>query len=93
MLDNYPNSLQRKRKYFRIPSRAHFQDSINEKILSELVWKITIRNISKNFHTYSKIVRETCDKWEIKRPEPHYWHKLLKGKKFEELKKKPKNMK
>lgn len=93
MLDNYPGSLLRKRYYFRIPSRILFEESISKELLAKLVWKIPIRNISEKFYTYPKIVRETCDKWEIKRPKPHYWHKLLKGKKFEELKKKPKNMK
>ena len=87
MLDNYLDSLPRKRKYFRVPSRILFEDSISKEILSKLVWKIPIRNISEIFHTYPKIVRETCDKWEIKRPEPHYWNKLLKGKKFEEYEK------
>jgi hypothetical protein len=89
MLDNYPNSLERKRKYFRIPSRVHFEDSINEKLLSELVWKYPIKKISEMYHTYPKIVREICDNWEIKRPTTHYWHKLLKGKKFEEYKNEP----
>jgi len=93
MLDNYPSSLPRKRKYFRVPSRTFFEDSINKEELSNLVWKKPIKNISEDFHTYPKIVRETCEKWGIKTPEPHHWHKLLKGKKFEELKKKPKNMK
>ena len=83
MLDNYNHSLQRKRKYFRIPSRIHFEDSIKKKILSELVWRYSIKKISEMYHTYPKIVRETCDKWEIKRPTTHYWHKPLKRKKFD----------
>ncbi len=78
MLDNYTESLSRKRCYFRIPSRVLFEESISKDILSKLVWEQPIKKICKIYQTYPKIVKETCVKWNIRRPERHYWHKLQK---------------
>ena len=79
MLNNFPDSLPRKRIFFRIPSRNVFEDSIPKEKLAGLVWEMPLKKISERYNTYPKMVRETCTKWGIKRPEPHYWHKILKG--------------
>ena len=75
MLNNFADSLPRKRKYFRVSSREIFENSLTKEELENLVWKYPIKEISKKFNTYPRIVRETCIKWGIKRPEPHFWHK------------------
>ncbi|MBN1217061.1 MAG: hypothetical protein JXA99_16690 [Candidatus Lokiarchaeota archaeon] len=86
MLDNFPDSLSRKRKYFRVASKNIFEDSIQKDELIKLVWKMPIKKICEIYNVYPRIVNEICLKWNIKKPKPHYWHKQLKGKKFEELK-------
>lgn len=75
MLNNYSDSLPRKRKYFRVPSRTIFKDTITKKGLSKLIWEMPIKKISEKFNTYPRIVRETCEEWKIERPNPDYWHK------------------
>ena len=75
MLNNYSDSLPRKRKYFHVPSRTIFKDTITKDVLSKLIWEMSIKKISEKFNTYPRIVRETCEEWKIERPNPEYWHK------------------
>lgn len=82
LLDNYNNSLERKRKKFRIPSKKIFEDSITKDKLQNLVWTVPIKEICKKFGVYHRVVVELCEKWNIDRPPSHYWHNKLHGKSF-----------
>ena len=75
MLNNYSDSLSRKRKYFRVPSRTIFKNAITKEMLSKLIWEMPIKKISEKCNTYPRIVRETCKEWKIERPNPDYWYK------------------
>ncbi|MFX1374461.1 MAG: hypothetical protein ACFFA0_01495 [Promethearchaeota archaeon] len=82
MMDNYSNSLGRKRKIFRVPLRQKFEGLITRDELQKIIWSKPIKEISKEYGVYPKLVIELCDKWNIKRPPSHYWHHNLHGKMF-----------
>jgi len=74
MMNNYKNSLERKRKIFRVSKKATLMGQIKKEELEKLVWKMQIKDICEKYGIYRPILVEICNEWEIKRPPSHYWH-------------------
>jgi hypothetical protein len=47
IMDNYKNSLERKRRLFRVPLRQVFEESITKDELQDMIWTKPIKEISK----------------------------------------------
>jgi hypothetical protein len=73
MMSNYENSLERKRKTFRIPIKDILRETFTKKELEQLIWTLPLKEIAKRYNAYPKILNELCDEWGIKKPHPHYW--------------------
>ena len=80
MMLNYKDSLQRKRRFFRISLRSKFESSITKKELLEMIWTVPIKEICKKYGIYRRIVVELCEKWNITRPHSHYWRNFSRDK-------------
>ncbi len=75
MMYNYKNSLERKRKIFRVPLKESLKSRITKEKLEKLVWKMQLKEICEKYRVYRRILVDLCNEWEIKRPPPHYWHR------------------
>jgi hypothetical protein len=73
MMTNYKNSLERKRRTFRIPIKEILKETISKKELEQLIWKLPLKEIAERYNAYPRIINELCDEWGIKKPHPHYW--------------------
>lgn len=89
MLDNYQNSLERKRKYLettdlRIERRKiEFQSllaksSLTRDDLQYLVWKLPLYKIAEKLECNYLLVKKICDYWGVNRPPRGYWKKKYK---------------
>lgn len=79
MMANYKNSLERKRKTFRIPIKDILRETITKKELEQLIWRLPLKEIAKRYNAYPRIINELCDEWGIKKPHPHYWRQFKSG--------------
>ncbi|TFG21631.1 MAG: hypothetical protein EU529_12940 [Promethearchaeota archaeon] len=77
MMTNYRNSLERKRRFFRVPIKEKLKELISREKLRELVWKLTLKEIAERYNAYPRAISELCIEWGIKRPPTHYWHQNL----------------
>ena len=86
MLDNYQDSLERKRIYLdtkglRIKRTEIEFQSLLEKIsltkhdLQHLVWKLPLYKIAEILKCNYLLVKKMCDYWGINRPHRGYWKK------------------
>jgi hypothetical protein len=91
MMDNYKNSLPRKRKYFytneerirkirespkSIGQKKRFD--ISKKELEKLVWDIPTVKIAEKFNVSDKAIAKRCKKYRIEKPPRGYWTKFIK---------------
>lgn len=75
MMYNYENSLERKRKIFRVSLKESLKNQITKEELEKMVWTMQINDICKKYSVYRRILIDLCDEWNIKRPPSHYWHR------------------
>ena len=75
MMYNYENSLERKRKIFRVSLKESLKNQITKEELEKMVWAMQINDICKKYSVYRRILIDLCDEWNIKRPPSHYWHR------------------
>ncbi|MFX1338704.1 MAG: hypothetical protein ACFFDK_08850 [Promethearchaeota archaeon] len=89
MLDNYQDSLKRKRIYLRTKglkfkrTEIEFQGLLEKKSLSKdalrnLVWKLPLYKIAEKLECNYLLVKKMCDYWGINRPRRGYWKKISK---------------
>jgi hypothetical protein len=81
MLANYDNSLERKRKIFRTPKKENLKLVISKRKLDKLIWQLPLKEIARQYNSYPRIIKELSFDWGIKKPDPHYWHRM----KFKQL--------
>lgn len=85
MLENYVDSMPRKRRYFCTPEekkeRQRLADSrntgklklISRQELSKLVWEMPLVHIAKRYGVSGRLISRKCDQLEIVRPPRGYW--------------------
>jgi hypothetical protein len=92
MLDNFSNSLPRKRirlcteeerlerskKGSSIKRLSGILSNVKKEELEELVWKKPLKEIGKLYGCSGRAISKKCDKFGIKKPPLGYWKKLKK---------------
>ncbi len=82
MMDNYKESIPRKRKRFWEPGDERkkltkFSGTIEE--LEKVVWKRSIKEIAVNYNVKPYTILRWCKKWNIRLPPRGYWKRKNKG--------------
>ena len=80
MLDNYTESMERKRFFFVKPQK-YKEDYITREKLQKLVWDMPLKYIAKQLNITTDYVKKWCDEWVISRPDPFYWPRRTAGRK------------
>jgi len=90
MMDNYTDSLPRKRKHFcsneerieksRVGSSTkndgHRKFEITKEELEQLVWEMPSTQIAKKFGVCDRVIKSRCDRLGITKPPRGYWAKV-----------------
>ena len=78
MMDNYKNSLPRKRRRFWEPGekrKSPTKFTGTKEDLEKLVWKMPLKKISEKYGLSGGSISKICRKWKIKKPLRGYWQK------------------
>lgn len=89
MMDNYTDSLLRKRRYFVTPKERSKKaaestknsDGISIKLniskneLKNLIWIMPSTEIAKKFGVSDRLITKKCRQWGIEKPQRGYWAK------------------